>query len=337
MGIFGALTTAVGGLRAQSFALENVSGNIANSQTTASSASTPASRISIPQTATDRAARRRRAHAIALHQQVQGDVQTASVATYMAINGNGFFTVQKPGGFTDNVPVFDGVTATRAAAISSSTSGYLVNGAGYYLKGVPIDPTTGNPSGSVPQVLQIPERLPAGAGDHQDRLSRQPRDLSADHKHDTAVPRIGIARAGDRTPPVYNPLVFGTPASALHRCTTSGTRSNNKATPSGPTPARPCCRAPPASDLIAANFAVGDTITVNGTPVTFVAAGAVGNQLNITDSITTLLAKIDSITGTANPSTIAGGSITLHSGTTSNLRSRARTPRPSPRSASPAL
>ena len=35
MGIFGALTTAVGGLRAQSYALENVSGNIANSQTTA--------------------------------------------------------------------------------------------------------------------------------------------------------------------------------------------------------------------------------------------------------------------------------------------------------------
>ena len=35
MGIFGALTTAVTGLRAQSFALENISGNIANSQTTA--------------------------------------------------------------------------------------------------------------------------------------------------------------------------------------------------------------------------------------------------------------------------------------------------------------
>ena len=35
MGIFGALTTAVGGLRAKSYALENISGNIANSQTTA--------------------------------------------------------------------------------------------------------------------------------------------------------------------------------------------------------------------------------------------------------------------------------------------------------------
>ena len=35
MGIFDALKTAVGGLQAQSYALENISGNIANSQTTA--------------------------------------------------------------------------------------------------------------------------------------------------------------------------------------------------------------------------------------------------------------------------------------------------------------
>ncbi|MCA3631944.1 MAG: flagellar hook-basal body complex protein, partial [Methylobacterium sp.] len=34
MGIFGALTTAVSGLTAQSFSLENISGNIANSRTT---------------------------------------------------------------------------------------------------------------------------------------------------------------------------------------------------------------------------------------------------------------------------------------------------------------
>ena len=35
MGIFGALTTAVTGMRAQAYALQNISGNIANSQTTA--------------------------------------------------------------------------------------------------------------------------------------------------------------------------------------------------------------------------------------------------------------------------------------------------------------
>ena len=64
---------------------------------------------------------------------------------------------------------------------------------------------------------------------------------------------------------------------------------------------------------------MNDTITVNGTVLTFVASGATGNQLNITDSIQTLLNKIDSITGTAIPSTISAGSITLHSGTTADL------------------
>src|ERR1700745_2971778 len=34
MGIFDALNTSVGGLQAQSFALQNISGNIANAQTT---------------------------------------------------------------------------------------------------------------------------------------------------------------------------------------------------------------------------------------------------------------------------------------------------------------
>ena len=72
--------------------------------------------------------------------------------------------------------------------------------------------------------------------------------------------------------------------------------------------------------MISANFIAGDTITVNAQTITFMASGAVGpNQINIGDSIGTLLGKIDAITGTAIPSGISGGSITLHSGTTSNL------------------
>ena len=168
MGIFGALTTSVGGLRAQSYALENVSGNIANSQTTAFKRidtsfprSHSANLQSTAQLAGGVTTQSRSTNS------VQGDVQTASVATFMAINGNGFFAVQKPGNFTDGTPVFDGVDRyTRRGDFQLDKNGYLVNGAGYYLQGVPIDPTTGNPSGSSPQVLQIPERLPAGAGDH---------------------------------------------------------------------------------------------------------------------------------------------------------------------------
>ncbi|MDI1263840.1 MAG: flagellar protein [bacterium] len=68
------------------------------------------------------------------------------------------------------------------------------------------------------------------------------------------------------------------------------------------------------TDSLAASFAAGDTITVNGTPITFVASGATGNQVNITDNVQTLLTRIDSITGTDTPSTVTGGVIALHGG-----------------------
>ncbi|UTD28455.1 flagellar protein [Bradyrhizobium sp. WD16] len=73
------------------------------------------------------------------------------------------------------------------------------------------------------------------------------------------------------------------------------------------------------TDSLTTNFATGDTLTVNGTTISFVASGATGNQLNVNDSIQTLLAKIDSITGTSTASTVSGGAITLRGGTSSDL------------------
>ncbi|CUT14702.1 Flagellar hookassociated protein FlgL [Bradyrhizobium sp.] len=66
-------------------------------------------------------------------------------------------------------------------------------------------------------------------------------------------------------------------------------------------------------EVLSAAFQAPDTITVNGQTLTFVASGAIGpNQINITDNITTLLGKIDQITGTTKPSTIHGGVITIN-------------------------
>ena len=84
-------------------------------------------------------------------------------------------------------------------------------------------------------------------------------------------------------------------------------------------PERRCCRAPRARIRSSTNFAAGDTITVNGQSLTFVAAGATGNQLNVTDSVQTLLTKINSITGTSTPSTVSGGVITLHTDNAASL------------------
>src|SRR5947209_5457407 len=165
MGIFGALTTAVTGLRAQSFALENISGNIANSQTTAFKRedtsfldlipdNPPSKQLSGTVTASARATNT-----------VQGDFQAASIGTFMAINGDGFFVVQKPSAFTDGRPTFSGSDLyTRRGDFQTDKDGFLVNGAGYFLMGIPVDAKTGNLSGSVPQLLKFQnDFLPAQA------------------------------------------------------------------------------------------------------------------------------------------------------------------------------
>jgi hypothetical protein len=80
---------------------------------------------------------------------------------------------------------------------------------------------------------------------------------------------------------------------------------NNKAAIPAPITGAALLSGAANTDSLTTNFAAGDYITVNGTPITFVAAGATGNQLNVTDSVQTLLTKIDSITGTSTPSTIS--------------------------------
>ena len=189
MGIFGALTTAVTGMRAQSFALENISGNIANSQTTAFKREDTSFVDLIPdnipskQLAGNVVANSRSTNS------VQGDIQNASVGTFMAINGQGFFVVEKPASFADNLPVFDGVDLyTRRGDFSTDKNGFLVNGAGYYLMGIPVDPTTGNLVGSVPQLLKFNSGFlpaqPTTQIQYQANLASYP--LTA--AHDTGIP-----------------------------------------------------------------------------------------------------------------------------------------------------
>jgi len=320
MGIFGALTTAVGGLRANSYALENVSGNIANSQTTAFKRVDTSFLDLIPQTSSTAQLAGGVTTQSRSTNSVQGDVQTASVATFMAINGNGFFAVQKPGNFTDGTPVFDGVDRyTRRGDFQIDKSGYLVNGAGYYLQGVPIDPTTGNPSGSSPQVLRFQnDFLPAQETtriDYRANLASYPLTT----KHDVSVPGSELIAPGSYSVG-HNPLALGTPAAPYTDSTVSGTIQNNKATPSVANTLTTLLNGLAGTNSISANFVAGDTITVNAQTITFMASGAAGNnQINIGDNIQTLLGKIDALTGTSLPSGINAGSITLHSGVLSNL------------------
>jgi flagellar hook protein FlgE len=156
MGIFDALTTAVAGLQAQSFALQNISGNIANSQTTGYKETD----TQFEDLVSDAALGQQTANGVIAGSRstntVQGTIQSTAVSTDMAINGNGWFVVSKPIGTADNQPVFSGVNNyTRAGDFQLNSNGNLVNGAGYYLMGLPLDPQTGNPLGSSPQVLKF--------------------------------------------------------------------------------------------------------------------------------------------------------------------------------------
>ena len=166
MGIFDALNTSVGGLQAQSFALQNISGNIANASTTGYKGIGTSFEDLIPDATTPS---KQNAGGVTAFAQAtittQGTVTSTTVATNMAINGDGFFSVQKATSVTDNVPVFSGVTDyTRRGDFQLNANGNLVNGAGYYLEGIPIDPTTGNPVGNVAAPLQFANNfLPASA------------------------------------------------------------------------------------------------------------------------------------------------------------------------------
>ncbi len=164
MGLFGAMTSAVSGLQAQAFAMQNISGNIANSQTLAYKGIDTSFEEMIPgvTAASQQSSGGVMATSVGTNA-VQGAIQSASSSTAMAINGDGYFVVQSPVGFAGNTPNFSGVeNYTRRGDFSLDAQGYLVNGSGYYLEGTPIDPATGNPVGTTATPLQFQSNfLPA--------------------------------------------------------------------------------------------------------------------------------------------------------------------------------
>jgi flagellar hook protein FlgE len=322
MGIFDALNTSVGGLQSQSFALQNISGNIANASTTGYKGIGTSFVDLIPDSTTPS---RQVAGGVTAYAQAtittQGTVSASTVATNMAINGDGFFSVQKATGTVDNAPVFSGVTDyTRRGDFQVDANGNLINGAGYYLMGVAVDPKTGNPLGSVAQVLQFQNNfVPAQATStlqYAANLPATPKTTASS----TATAGT-LAAAGGINPADFasNPLPVGSPAPLVNASIT-GTAVNNQmgTTPATPITASTALSGTAPSDSLAAGFAAGDSITVDGTTITFVASGATGNQLNVTDNVGALLNKIATITG-ATASVSATGRITLNTGTAQNL------------------
>jgi flagellar hook protein FlgE len=326
MGIFDALTTAVSGLQAESFSLQNISGNIANSSTIGYKGINTTFEDMIP-FATSPASQVAGSVSAFAQQTIttQGTNSATTVATNMAIVGNGFFDVQKPSGTSDNQAVFNGVTDyTQRGDFQVNANGNLVNGAGYYLMGVPVDPTTGNPVGSVPQILQFQNNfVPAEATSQINYAANLP--ATPVTTASATAPAGSLLAGGGIDPSNFsvNPLLPGTPATA------TGTAENDTATP--PVPIGTGTLLSALGHTFSGTGTPSDTITVNGKTIQFFDSGATppttaGSTVGTTylDMATTtvgnLLTTIDGITGTSTPSSISPtGQITLQSGTASNL------------------
>jgi flagellar hook protein FlgE len=324
MGIFDAMQTSVGGLSAQSFALQNISGNIANASTTGYKGITTSFEDLIPDATTP--SRQVAGGVTALAQQTittQGSVSASTVATNMAITGDGFFSVQRATSVVDNVPVFSGVTNyTRRGDFQVNANGNLVNGAGYYLMGVTVDPRTGNPIGNVPEVLQFQNNfIPAQATtavQYAANLPTQPRTQASTTAVAGTITALGGLNPLDFT---SNPQPAGTPAVPFGDNTVVGNAANDQNAPAGPISNTTLLSGVPGTPSLTSSFTIGETVTVNGTTINIIAGptNLAANQINVNDNVGTLLTAIGNVTGAAPTINAATGAITLHTGTTSDL------------------
>jgi flagellar hook protein FlgE len=138
MSINSAMLAGVSGLVANSSALAAISDNIANVNTTAYKRN----QIDFSDMVTSQAVQGR--YSAGGVQGVtrqfvsqQGQIQSATATTDLAINGDGFFVVAGKGaGLTPSDPR----TFTRAGAFQPDADGFLKNDAGQYLQGWPVQP-----------------------------------------------------------------------------------------------------------------------------------------------------------------------------------------------------
>ena len=182
--------------------------------------------------------------------------------------------------------------------------------------GVAVDPKTGNPLGNVPQVLQFQNNFVRAQATSTIQYAANLPTTPSTPASTTAVAGT-LTAAGGLNPSDFsqNPLVLGTPPTPFGDNTVTGSAALNQAASLGPITAATTLSGVSPSNSLTTSFAPGDTIVVDGTTLTFVNTGTVGNSIDITDTVGTLLTKIDTITGVAPTLNPATGAITLHTGT----------------------
>jgi flagellar hook protein FlgE len=160
MSLFGAMNTAISGLSAQSAAFSNISDNVANSQTVGYK------RVDtsfIDYLTTSNSTENDSGAVVATPDyvnNVQGTITQTDNTLGLAIAGQGFFAVSQQDGEVNNIPHFSPQQYyTRAGDFQMDKNGYLVNSAGKYLNGWPVNPQTGAVNQNTLQPIQVTQTV----------------------------------------------------------------------------------------------------------------------------------------------------------------------------------
>ncbi|WP_165943499.1 flagellar hook protein FlgE [Roseicella aquatilis] len=137
MPLFGSLFTAISGMNAQSRALSNISGNVANSQTVGFKRLDTSFDDLVAQSGVNGDASGAVSASSTATTDIQGAVEQVDNPLSLALGGRGFFSVARPvSRAADGTASFDPQTmVSRAGDFSLDRDGYLVNGTGYALQG----------------------------------------------------------------------------------------------------------------------------------------------------------------------------------------------------------
>lgn len=160
MSLLGAMNSAISGLGAQSHAFGNISDNVANSQTagfkrvdtsfisllTTSSLTTnePGAVVARPDYVNS----------------VQGTITQTDNPLGLAIAGQGFFSVSQQIGELNNIPTFNPqLFYSRAGDFQLNKAGFMINSAGLFLNGWPIENGTAEPNQNSLQPIQVAQTV----------------------------------------------------------------------------------------------------------------------------------------------------------------------------------
>ncbi|MBC7635499.1 MAG: flagellar hook protein FlgE [Acetobacteraceae bacterium] len=160
MSLLGAMSTAISGLSAQSASFGNISDNIANSQTVGFK------RIgtNFEDILTSSTAGSNQSGSVLAkpdyQNTLQGTIAQNSNPLSMAIAGQGFFPISLlNGGQVGTVNFSPQQYYTRAGDFTMDKSGFLVNGAGGYLNGWPINPQSGQINRTTLAPIQVTQSV----------------------------------------------------------------------------------------------------------------------------------------------------------------------------------